>query len=592
LSISQMSARFAAGKEKLGATIRQGQDAIQRRDGAQARLRAMIEHGTDSRMDAIAAIQAEIKDQERNIAALQETISRQFPDYGRIARAGILGDAETMSLLRKLDQDCRARRSHRRTCAHALVSFHVSSAGTIVWAFTAEKREASQSSLTEKDVGRYVAALRCGVDHTNWDAPTTLASDGTERRLEKQRAQARRQYCVDRLGAQASAVWDEAGNLVQPPRFDAALAHEFYRALLGGVDALIKDKHVLVVPVGPLTSLPFDVLVTQPPKTAQPATAEDYRQVAWLGLWQPITVLPSVWSLRSLRQFAKVSQAPEAFLGFGDPLLDGPDASFQAAAAQARANQNCAALSRPGQTHAAHASGGFALLGRGGRADIEKVRSWPPLPETAIELCDIRERLGVPNSAIILGARATEGQVKSLSEDGTLSRHRILHFATHAAVAGELDRAAEPGLILTPPQRNASDGAMLEQDDGFLTASEIATLKLDADWVVLSACNTAAAAEEGAEALSGVARAFLYAGARALLVSHWEVNSAAAVRLTTRTFAELKANPGIARAEALRVAMRDMVENGTGFELHPALWAPFVVIGDPGGLTAAQRTKK
>jgi CHAT domain-containing protein len=106
--------------------------------------------------------------------------------------------------------------------------------------------------------------------------------------------------------------------------------------------------------------------------------------------------------------------------------------------------------------------------------------------------------------------------VLDLSEQGRLAEYAIVHFATHGALAGQVRGAAEPGLILTPPPKGTSDPA-LERDDGFLTASEIATLKLDADWVILSACNTAG---EGTEALSGLARAFFYAGARALLVSH------------------------------------------------------------------------
>ena len=84
---------------------------------------------------------------------------------------------------------------------------------------------------------------------------------------------------------------------------------------------------------------------------------------------------------------------------------------------------------------------------------------------------------------------------------------------------GKLQGNSEPGLILTPPAEAS------EEDDGYLSASEIAGLKLDADWVILSACNTAAGGAQGAEALSGLARAFFYAQARALLVSHWEVNS-------------------------------------------------------------------
>src|SRR5262249_18419304 len=152
-------------------------------------------------------------------------------------------------------------------------------------------------------------------------------------------------------------------------------------------------------------------------------------------------------------------------------------------------------------------------------------------------------RLGVPEREILLGERATETRVKQLSEQGRLADYSILHFATHGVLTGQVEGSAEPGLILTPPAKGTSDPKALGRDDGFLTASEIATLKLDADWVVLSACNTAGSQSENAEALSGMARAFFYADARALLVSHWEVSSHAAVKLTTRAFAELKANP-------------------------------------------------
>ena len=140
--------------------------------------------------------------------------------------------------------------------------------------------------------------------------------------------------------------------------------------------------------------------------------------------------------------------------------------------------------------------------------------------------------------------------------------------------------SAEPGLILTPPDKATSTPETLARDDGFLTASEIATLKLDADWVILSACNTAAGSGEYAEALSGLARTFFYAGARALLVSHWEVGSDAAVKLTTRAFAELKAKPATGRAETFRISMRELVEKGEPWEAHPSMWAPFVVVGE------------
>jgi CHAT domain-containing protein len=147
-----------------------------------------------------------------------------------------------------------------------------------------------------------------------------------------------------------------------------------------------------------------------------------------------------------------------------------------------------------------------------------------------------------------------------------------VHFATHALVAGDLSGLAEPALVLTPPD------VPTEADDGLLTAAEIATLKLNADWVVLSACNTAAGSAEGAEALSGLARAFFYAGARALLVSHWAVYSRAATELTTKTFAMMAATPNLGRAEAFRRAMLSLIEEGK----PPSYWAPFVVVGEGG----------
>jgi CHAT domain-containing protein len=178
-----------------------------------------------------------------------------------------------------------------------------------------------------------------------------------------------------------------------------------------------------------------------------------------------------------------------------------------------------------------------------------------------------------------LGARATETRVKQLSADGTLSRAKVLHFATHGLIAGETatlaKSLAEPALLLTPPE------TATEQDDGLLTASEVASLKLDADWVILSACNTASGDTIGGDALSGLARAFFYAGARALLVSHWYVDSAATVALVTKSFDALQADPKSGRAEALRRASLSLIKSGTRLA-HPANWAPFIVVGEGG----------
>ena len=172
---------------------------------------------------------------------------------------------------------------------------------------------------------------------------------------------------------------------------------------------------------------------------------------------------------------------------------------------------------------------------------------------------------------IHLGRDASETTVKR----APLADYRIVYFATHGLVAGDIKGLAEPSLALTiPPQPS-------DLDDGLLTASEVAQLKLNADWVVLSACNTIAGDKPGAEALSGLARAFFYAGARALLVSHWAVASDAATRLTTATFDILKADPKLGRAEAMRRAMLAYLSDPSQpRNAYPAIWGPFSIIGE------------
>jgi CHAT domain-containing protein len=134
----------------------------------------------------------------------------------------------------------------------------------------------------------------------------------------------------------------------------------------------------------------------------------------------------------------------------------------------------------------------------------------------------------------------------------------------------------EPALAFSFPDKSS------DIDNGLLSASEVAHLKLNADGVVLSACNTAAEDKPGAEALSGLARAFFYAGARSLLVSHWEVDDEATATLMTGIFLRMKNDPKLSHAEALRQSMLSMIKNAKSDEhAHPRLWAPFVVVGEP-----------
>ena len=313
---------------------------------------------------------------------------------------------------------------------------------------------------------------------------------------------------------------------------------------------LAPTKHVFFVGDGPLAGLPLSVLVASE-TGGEDTDPEALRKTDWLMKRYAFTTLPSVNSLNVIRKYPPLRGAAArlAFAGFGAPVLGGQKAEVVVAAA---------------------ATGGFF---RGSLADVEAVRDLAPLPQTGPELKKLAGVLGVGDEALYLGPRATEIAVKRAD----LSAVDVLAFATHGLLSGELQGLAEPALVLTPPE------AASVEDDGLLTASEVANLKLSADWVILSACNTAGGdGRPDAEGLSGLARAFLYAGARAILVSHWPVRDDAAARLTTDTLAALGKSK-VRRSEALRQAMLGVMNDTRDPSLaHPSAWAPFVIVGEGG----------
>jgi CHAT domain-containing protein len=332
------------------------------------------------------------------------------------------------------------------------------------------------------------------------------------------------------------------------PAFPLGSAHALYVQLLEPFAPELKNiDHLIVAPQGALANLPFSLLLS-----AMPSQSTTYSDAAWLIRSMAVSQVPSPRAFLSLREAeTKRVIAARPFLGFGDPALTG------AGDAQTRGTAALEALALGCRDAAPMSS---ALL-----------RALPPLHDTAEEVNAVSRALGGDPGSVLLAANATETDLRARP----LDQYRVVYFATHGLLPGELHCQAEPGLVLSPP---ATDAASADAD-GLLEASEVAALKLNADLVVLSACNTAAAGggRFGGGALEGLADAFFNAGARAVLASHWEVPSAATTKLMTDVFQRYAKEDRRGLADALRRSQLDLI--GAAATSHPFNWAAFTLIG-------------
>jgi CHAT domain-containing protein len=494
-AITNMAARLDTADPALSAVARAYQEALRKRDRARRELALLTLLPAEKREPAREEqLKQELKAALAEVASREGRLQAEFPRYAGLVAPRPLPLADLKALLKP---------------GEALLA-------------TMTTREAT-----------YVFLVRDGNVYAHRAAVTAAALDKSVRDLRK--------------------GLDLADGQLRD--FDVAAAHKIYTDLLGPVSAQLRGAtHLIVVPSGPLLSLPLGLLVTQAGPAPAGASPEkkDYRQVAFLGKQLPISVLPSTGSLKSLRAVAGRSKAPQPFIGFGDPAFAGA----------------------PGDTRNLAALGN--LCRDGGAVDAELVRGLPRLRESAGEMRQIAKALKAPESGVILGAEATEKRVRATD----LSQYRVVAFATHGLLPGDLKCKGEPALALTPPATSTAE------EDGLLDASEVAQLKLDADWVVLSACNTAAPdGKLGGQSLSGLARAFFYSGARSLLVSHWAVASQPTVVLTTSLFDAYTRDPAVGRASALRTAQLKLLADAA--TSHPSFWAPFVLVGDGGGAGGA-----
>jgi CHAT domain-containing protein/tetratricopeptide (TPR) repeat protein len=331
------------------------------------------------------------------------------------------------------------------------------------------------------------------------------------------------------------------------PTFDHQAAQALYAKLLMPVQSGLQGKTSLIVAAGgALGQIPFGVLQTAD-------------KDSWLIQQAAITHVPSVAAWLSMRALPHKT-AEQPMLAWGDPLFNLAIAS----------NSTKGDVRKVNLTRANTA----VDLEKEDPKSALKYADIPALPETRDELLAIAKTLGADAAKdIILGSQATRDSVLRENKNGNLAKRRVVAFATHGLMAGDLPNLTQPALAMAGTKDDATNVLA-----PLLTLEDVLTLKLNADWVVLSACNTAAADGKAEEALSGLARGFFYAGSRSLLVTHWAVDSESAVTLTTETFKHYQTNPTAAKAESLRQAMlKVMSEPKTA---HPAYWAPYALVGD------------
>ena len=349
---------------------------------------------------------------------------------------------------------------------------------------------------------------------------------------------------LDEDGIAASVTKLRESTVERPgglPNFDLATAYKLYTALFGPAEKYLEGVSALsVVAGGDLLRFPLAALVTEPHISAANG---DYRGVPWLLRRVALSYFPSPRVFTNLREKGGGSAALLPFIGFGD---------FHPAS-----QAQLAATFPPDRC----------------RDDFQALRGLERLPDTRVEVTTIAERLHAGPRDIALGDSFTKARV--MSPD--VGRGRIVLLATHALLPADLKCQPGPSIVVSVPADSPN------AEVGFLRPADIDKLKLDADLVVLSACNTAGPNAKTGESLSGLARAFFRAGARGVLVTHWSIVSGAAVPLMINTFAA--GDGALDSAHALRQAQLQLIDTaGSGnnpIELsYPNYWAAFTLIGD------------
>ena len=359
------------------------------------------------------------------------------------------------------------------------------------------------------------------------------------------------------------------------PAYDFETAHAIYAKLLKPLADVWQDNSkITLLADGSLGELPFEVLITKPYHAAadRKVLFGAYRKAPWLANQATITRLPAASSLQALRRSKAAKGARRMFAGFGNPVFS----QSQAAAPPKKPTKTAGLDTRSAKVQIR----GVRLTKQGAiettNLSMHQIEQLSALPDTEDEIKSVaRALMADPKQDLFLGKKASERVVKTTR----LDNRKVLAFATHALLPGDLSGLDQSALALSSPRVTG------EKEDGLLTMGEVMTLKLASDLVILSGCSTGAASSRGAEAISGLGRAFFYAGSKGVMVTMWPVETASAGKLVTSVFEYKKDS----LSQSLNAAKLNMIQKGGVTDqsgnlvisyAHPIFWAPYVFVGD------------
>ncbi|WP_254913649.1 CHAT domain-containing tetratricopeptide repeat protein [Sphingobium sp. Z007] len=526
---AMLSAWTGPDRAALGGTARQLVGLL--RDDASVHDDAELTEAQRAALDAILAVAGQTQDAALALDAMAILAGSRIAQANRLVAQRLVADPALAARVRSLQDRTKTLQAADSRLLKALATDSGVAAARTERAKVAATVDAERAAIA-RDYPRWVeahggerpdlGALRAGLSADEallavmpaFDGVYLLAIGPDGTRIE--RAPMDRAALVALVGRLRSSL--------TPAGFDQDSAHTLYSQIFTPaiLAALGQARTLRIVPTGAFASLPFGMLAQRPIAAVTPRTA-------WLIRRFAIEVQPGFTVTKDRRERMA---ARDQFLGIGAPLTFAAVQTIDAP--------------------------------RGGARALSQL---PPLPGSQAELRAVAHRFGMDRTTLLIGRDASEAALR----DRDLSRYGVILFATHGLVSGEMEGVTEPALLLSPPAADAVG------DDGLLTASEVAAMRIAADWVILSACNTVAGDNAAAPAYSGLAQAFRYAGAGSLLVSHWPVRDDASAFVTLETVKG--AARGLPRAVALQRAMLRLIGSKRPNAAQPYIWAPFILMG-------------